>query len=100
MLSESASRPFDLCNLGPFTEEEMTVMAKALFAKINVEFKSSDPAPKRPLIGYFGPPKTYKTSITTEVDKFFRRNKFKTFCEPESAEHYDIRAETGDNPIT
>lgn len=99
MSSEPSSQPFNLCDLGPFTEEEMTAMARALFKKIDVPIKSSGPAPKRPLIEYFGTQKAYKTSVTVEVDKFFRRNKFKTFCPPESAEHEDIRAETGDNPI-
>jgi predicted adenylyl cyclase CyaB len=91
--------PFDLTKLGPFSEEEMTAMARAIYNKIDTPLRSSEQAPKRPLVEWFGPPKSYKTSATTEVEKFFRRNKFKTYCPPESAEHEDIRAETGENPI-
>lgn len=95
----STSKPFDLTTIGPFTEEEMTAMAKALFEKIDIQLTSSGPAPKRPLINYFGLQKSYKTAVTTETEKVFRRNKFKTYCPPESAEHEDIRDDSFDNPI-
>lgn len=100
MSSESTtSKPFDLTTIGPFTEEEMTAMAEALFKKIDIPLKSSEPAPKRPFIGLFGMYKSYKTAATTEMEKFFRRNKFKAYCPPESAEHEDIRADVADKPI-
>src|SRR3989344_9422446 len=93
------TRPFDLSQLGPFTEDEMTAMADALYRKIDVDIRSSGPAPKRPLINYFGLQKSYKTAVTTEAEKVFRRNKFKTYCPAESAEHEDIRDDSLDDPV-
>lgn len=95
----ASEKPFDLTKIGPFTEEEMTAMAEALFKKIDIDIKSSGPAPKRPLINYFGLQKSYKTAVTTEAEKIFRRNKFKTYCPPESAEHEDVRDDSFDDPI-
>lgn len=95
----ATSKPFDLTTLGPFTEDEMTAMAKAILKKIDVDIKSSGPAPKRPFIDCFGTQKAYKTAVTVEMEKFFRRNGYKTYCPPESAEHEDIRADAIDNPI-
>lgn len=97
--ASAASRPFDLTTIGPFTEEEMTAMARALFGKIDIPLISSGPAPKRPLINYFGLQKSYKTAVTIEAEKIFRRNKFKTYCPPESAEHEDIRDDSFEDPI-
>ena len=97
--TSTTSKPFDLTTIGPFTEEEMTAMAKALFQKIDIPLVSSGPAPKRPLINYFGLQKSYKTAVTTEAEKIFRRNKFKTYCPPESAEHEDIRDDSFEDPI-
>jgi len=95
----TTTKPFDLTRLGPFTEDEMTAMAEALFRKLDISLKSSGPAPKRPLINYFGLQKSYKTAVTTEAEKIFRRNKFKTYCPPESAEHEDIRDDSLENLI-
>ncbi len=97
--STTSTKPFDLTKLGPFTEEEMTAMAEALLKKIDIPLVSSEPAPKRPLINYFGLQKSYKTAVTTEAEKFFRRNKFKVYCPPESAEHEDIRDDSVENLI-
>lgn len=97
--ASAASRPFDLTTIGPFTEEEMTAMARALLGKIDIPLISSGPAPKRPLINYFGLQKSYKTAVTIEAEKIFRRNKFKTYCPPESAEHEDIRDDSFEDQI-
>jgi len=95
----AATGPFDLTKIGPFTEDEMTAMLQALFRKINTELRTSGPAPKRPFIDCFGIQKSYKTSSTTEMEKIFRRNGYKIYCPPESAEHEDVRAEVADDLI-
>lgn len=101
MSSESTvSRPFDLTKIGPFTEEEMTAMAEALFRKIDIQLTSSGPAPRRPLINYFGLQNSGKTTVTVGTERFFRRNKFKTYCPSESAEHEDIRGDSIEDPIS
>lgn len=97
--SASTSKPFDLTKLGPFTEDEMTAMLTAIFKKVDTSLKSSGPAPKKPFIDCFGIQKSYKTSATIEMEKIFRRNNYKTYCPPESAEHEDVRAEVADDPI-
>jgi predicted adenylyl cyclase CyaB len=95
----TSSKPFDLSRLGPFSEEEMSAMLAAIFKKLDIVLRSSGPAPKRPFIDCFGIQKSYKTSATVEMDKVFKRYKYKTYCPAESAEHEDVRAEVCDDPI-
>ena len=95
----ATDRSFDLAQIGPFTESETSAMLNALFQKIDIPFRSSDPAPKRPFIDFFGTQKSMKTTTTGKVEQVFRRHGFKTYCPPESAEHEDIRADVADDLI-
>lgn len=57
-----------------------------------VDLGRSKPAPKTILVDLFGIPKTFKTSITVNLDRIFRRTGMNVFFPPETAEHELIRS--------
>ena len=83
----------------PLGDEEISLILAALFKKIDVPARKSEPAPKTILMDFFGIAKTMKTSTTTRVEQPFRRCKFNTFCPPETAELAEIRNKSSESPI-
>ncbi len=90
---------FDLSKIGPFSDDEVSMMLEAIFKKINVSFAKNEEVPKTILVDLFGTQKSMKTSVTGKVEQVFRRHGFKVFCPPETAEHEGIRSLDTDNPV-
>lgn len=84
---------------GQFSEEEMSLILKAIRQTIDVPTRKSEPAPKTILIDLFGTPNSGKTKTTEKLELVFRRHKLNVFCPPETAEIAEIRNKSSDNPI-
>lgn len=83
----------------PFSEDELRVLAGAIFEYLDVPERRSRPAVKTALIDFFGTAKSLKTSTTAVVEQFFRRNGYHVFCPPETAEIGAVRSKTTDDRV-
>ncbi len=91
------TRSFDVFD--ELSEEELSLILQELFNKIDVPFRRSETVPKTIFVDFFGTPNAGKTATTEKVEQLFRRNKFNTFCPPETAEISEVRSKTGPNPL-
>lgn len=82
-----------------YTDEEIDAIMRALIPIINAPMSTTDPAPKRPLIDFFGLPKAGKSKTTEKLDRFFRRRGLNVNIPPESAEYATIRSRSQDIPF-
>ncbi len=64
-----------------------------------VKFEKADPVPKTILIDFFGTQKAGKTKTTEKIEQLFRRNKFKAYCPPETAEIEEVRNILTGDPV-
>src|SRR3989338_2267014 len=85
--------------VGPFSDIETSVILELIHKTIDVPFRKSEPVPKTILIDFFGTQKAGKTKITEKIEQLFRRNKFKAFCPPETAEIENIRNLLTGDPV-
>lgn len=85
--------------VGPFSEEETSLILELLFKTIDVPFKKSEPVRKTILIDFFGTQKSMKTTVTGKIEQVFRRHKFNAFCPPETAEIEEVRNKLTDNEV-
>ncbi len=85
--------------VGPFSEEETSAILEFIRKTIDVPFGKSEPVPKTILVDFFGTQKAGKTKTTEKIEQVFRRNKFKAFCPPETAEIEKVRNLLTGDPI-
>lgn len=83
----------------PFAEEDIKIILKALRDTVDQPRRKSEPAAKTFLIDLFGIMNAGKTATTQDVERVFRRNKYKVFCPPETAEISEIRGDAAGDPL-
>lgn len=83
----------------PFSEEEIKLYLKALLETVDQPRRKSERAAKTFLVDFFGIMNAGKTATTQDVERVFRRNKYKVFCPPETAEINEVRGDAASDPL-
>lgn len=83
----------------PYTEQEASDILDTIRVVLDVPRRKSDPPTKTVLIDFFGTANAGKTVITAKIEQFLRRNNFRVFAPPETAEIAEIRNRSTDNPL-
>lgn len=93
-----SSQPDNLL-VGPFGEEETSLILELILNTIDTPFRKSEPVPKTILVDFFGTQKAGKTKTTEKIEQVFRRHTFSAFCPPETAEIEEVRNKLTNNQV-